>query len=92
METGFSTWTWPGHTEEDQENYVNIAPPVIREKVKANNKINENKIGIACWYELKDSTGTWLDIEGNFGILEKDWSKKIAYDDLQHKINIFSRR
>ncbi|MEM4307508.1 MAG: hypothetical protein QXU48_00380 [Thermoplasmata archaeon] len=111
METGFSTWASEGtqswniphywHTEDDQENFINVAFPIIKEKVLEQNFNNpSNEMVIACWYEL---VGSWdyvpwwwpvtdppIDaywwVEDNFGILKDDWSMKRGYDDLQRQI------
>ncbi|MEM3397238.1 MAG: hypothetical protein QW620_06465 [Thermoplasmata archaeon] len=63
METGFSTWAsedtpswilvnyW--HTEDDQENFINIALPIIRGKSASQNSWHpNNKMLLATWYEL----------------------------------------
>lgn len=66
METGFSTWasedtpSWVlenyWHTEDDQEIFINTALPIIKDKVSNQNVNNpNNKIVLACWYELRGS-------------------------------------
>ncbi|MEM4293989.1 MAG: hypothetical protein QXJ27_07495, partial [Thermoplasmata archaeon] len=103
METGFSTWasedtSWwsvPAywHTEDDQENFINTALPIIREKSHNQNWCHpQNKMLLSCWYELRDeNTGAWgwWQAEQHFGILHDNLSFKRGYDDTQWQIFSF---
>jgi len=100
METGFSSWAkeetpeyWPyawDHTEDDQQRFINIALPIIYDKVYHQNSVSDNKILLSTWYCLRGSEpyGIW-DIESNFGIVHDNYWKKIAYDNLQYQIKQF---
>ncbi|MEW6069180.1 MAG: hypothetical protein AB1485_01035 [Candidatus Thermoplasmatota archaeon] len=106
METGFSTWApewtlWSylgyEHTQDDQEIFINNALPIIKDKVQTQNTDKpQNKIVLACWYELKDNSW-WQEpsvgfyTEDNFGILRPDFSFKIGYNSLQIQIGEFNQ-
>jgi len=96
METGYSSWAWLQADESDQENWVNTALPIIRDKVYTHNTTYSNDIILGTIYELVDNdTNGGPDPEDHFGYLHSDWyevgdsSKKLAYDDLKIRISEF---
>lgn len=91
METGYSTYVI-GHAEPQQQDFINTALPIIKDKVKAHNRNHTNKIILANWYELIDSnSGGGGDIEYHFGVLYTDRAKKPAYEDLAYQIKTFTQ-
>lgn len=82
-ETGFTSsvynpFTW-GATDTDQQNWIKITLPIIKEKVK-----NRSDVVFANFYELLDSGG--LNPEGHYGVLISINNKKSGFDDLKNQI------
>jgi hypothetical protein len=77
---------WVGHGQDDQQNWVNCALPIIRDKAKAHNSAHcPLPFLVANWYELVDANtdgGGW--VENHYGLLESgDFVEKLAYDDFR---------
>lgn len=91
METGFSSYMWPWHTQDDQKNWIKTALPIIRNKVTGHNNTYTNKILFSNWYELMDAnTYGGGNIENHFGIVESDTNaKKAGYSDLKYQISLY---
>ena len=96
METGYSSWGWPGHTEQDQENWMNCALPIVRDKARTNNlNYPLNFLLIGNLYELfdQDSDG-WGGELDHYGIIRwncdpgscTDNTEKPAYDDFRAQV------
>jgi hypothetical protein len=91
METGYSSYIWPGHTEQDQANWVNCALPIIRDMVKSHNANYPTiPLLIASWYELVDqNTGGGPDLLLHYGLLRSDLTEKPAYTTLRTRVPEF---
>ena len=91
METGFSTYRWPDHDQDDQETWVNSAlDEVLLKRDTHNRDYPLNFFLLVSWYEHVDacsSCGAW--VENHFGILTSSapWGIKLAYDDLRYQVS-----
>jgi cysteine-rich repeat protein len=84
VETGYTTYPRNYQTEEQQKQWINIALPIIKEKVQG-----RSDIVFANYYELMDSEEwDWLrPQEAYFGIMQKNGSiKKAGFDTLKKQI------
>jgi hypothetical protein len=97
VDTGYSSWGWPGHTEQDQENWMNCALPIVRDKAKTHNlNYPLNFLLFGSLYELfdqdSDSWGTELD---TYGIVywncdcAPNNTEKPAYNDFRAQVAAF---
>ncbi|MCD6463488.1 MAG: hypothetical protein J7L52_07380 [Thermotogae bacterium] len=87
-ETGYSSWAWLQADEYDQENWVHTALPIISSKIAG--YAGKDNFLFCNFYELQDAnTDGGPNPEYHFGIYHTDWTKKLAWDDLQSEISTF---
>jgi len=94
METGFTSYGWPGHDQPDQEAYVDQAmDEVLSKKNYYNGNYPLNPLLFVSWYEFIDlcsNCGGWPLVENHWGILsyaDGVWGIKLAYDNLRYQVS-----
>lgn len=94
METGYSSYYWLGHSEYDQENWMNCALPQVRSRGRTHNlNYPVSFFVLANLYELVDeNTYVWCAIPQlcHFGLLRTgDLTEKPAYDDFRAQVSTY---
>lgn len=98
METGFSTYRDPDHSQTSQEQFVNGALDTVLSKTLTHNRnYPANSILFVSWYELIDACTDCIklpiqEIEHRFGVLTSAplWGQKLAYDNLRYQVSRWS--